>query len=252
MTPDWLLLAAGLLAGAMNALAGGGSFVTLPALIATGVPPVIANATSSLALYPAGAVSAWVYREGLARVARVPMAPMVAVSVVGGLIGSALLLATPAALFVRALPWLLLAATIALAGGRRFASMLHGTARDGAGIGVILPGQFVLGIYGGYFGGAVGIMMMAFWSLTTTADLKQLQGARTMLVTAANTAAVAFFVVMGAIGWGPFLWLAPAAMVGGYLGALLGRRLPPALVRFGTVLLAAGVTVVFFVRAYGS
>lgn len=249
MTADHLLIASGLLAGAMNALAGGGSFVSLPALMAAGVSPVTANASSSLALYPAGAVSAWVYREGVAPVAGVPLALMAAVSVVGGLVGGLLLLATPQALFLQALPWLLLAATLALAFGRRTISVFHGW--NGAGRGPILSGQFILGVYGGYFGGAVGIMMMAFWSLATREDLKRLQGLRTILVTAANTSAVLLFAVTSAVGWREVLLLAPAAPIGGYLGALLGIRLPPALVRAITLALASLVTAAFFVKSYG-
>ncbi|EIZ81198.1 hypothetical protein WSK_0143 [Novosphingobium sp. Rr 2-17] len=249
MTAAYLLVASGLLAGAVNALAGGGSFVSLPALMAAGVSPVTANATSSLALYPGGAVSAWVYRKGLEPVAGVSLTWMAIVSMVGGLAGGLLLLATPQALFLQALPWLLLAATLALAFGRRITSAFHGW--NGAGSGTILGGQFILGIYGGYFGGAVGIMMMAFWSLVMSEDLKRLQGLRTILVTAANTSAVLLFAVTGAVGWREVLFLAPAAVVGGYLGALLGIRLPPALVRAITLALASLVTAAFFVKSYG-
>lgn len=248
MSADYLLAAAGLLAGAMNALAGGGSFVSLPALMAAGVPPVMANASSSLALYPGGAVSAWVYRKGMAPIAGVGLRWMAAVSVVGGLLGGVLLLATPQALFLQALPWLLLAATLALAFGPRAMSAFHGW--NGASGDAILTGQFFLGIYGGYFGGAVGIMMMAFWSLATSENLKRLQGPRTMLVTAANTSAIVLFATTGAVGWRAVMILAPAAAIGGYLGALLGIRLPGPAVRAVTLALAACVTAAFFVKAY--
>lgn len=249
MIADFLLIASGLLAGAMNALAGGGSFVSLPALMAIGLSPVTANASSSLALYPGGAVSSWVYREGLLPVAGVPLPWMAAVSMAGGFAGGLLLVATPQLLFLKALPWLLLAATLALAFGRRITAQVHRW--SGAGRRVILGGQFVLGIYGGYFGGAVGIMMIAFWSLTTSEDLKRLQGLRTLLVTAANTTAVGLFALTGAVSWREVLLLAPSAMVGGYLGALLGLRLPASLVRTVTLALASVVTAAFFVKSYG-
>ncbi|GAB7553875.1 sulfite exporter TauE/SafE family protein [Novosphingobium sp. 11B] len=246
---DLLLIAAGVLAGAMNALAGGGSFVSLPALMAVGLSPVAANASSSLALYPGGAVSTWVYREGLVPIAAVPLRWMAAVSAAGGLAGGILLLATPQALFVQALPWLLLLASLALAFGRGITARVHGW--SGASGPAILGGQLVLGIYGGYFGGAVGIMMMAFWSLATREELKRLQGLRTLLVTAANTAAMILFALAGAVGWREVAILAPSAMVGGYLGALLGIRLSPALVRAATLALAFFVTAAFFIKAYG-
>lgn len=246
---DFMLLAgAGLLAGAMNALAGGGSFVTLPALLATGVPSVVANASSSVALYAGGAASAWVYRKDLRRVAGASPTMMAVTSLMGGLAGSVILLATPSELFDLVLPWLLLAATLALCFGKALSTRFHGEAEAGAP--AILAGQVLLGIYGGYFGGAVGIMMMAFWSVVTKADLKDLQAPRTLLVTAANTAAIVIFALMGAVRWDAILLLAPSAIVGGYLGAQLGRRLPAQQVRFATLILASGITLAFFARAY--
>lgn len=251
MNTDYLLAGAGLLAGAMNALAGGGSFVTLPALMATGVPPVVANASSSVALYPGGAASAWVYRKDIGAVAGVSLTRLAVISLLGGAIGSVLLLATPSTLFNRVLPWLLLVATLALAFGKRIATRLHGEGGgESAGPKVIQSGQFLLGIYGGYFGGAVGIMMMAFWSVTTSTGLNRLQGPRTVLVTAANTAAIAIFAVMNAVRWHDVLLLAPSAIAGGYLGALLGTRLPRRVVEAVTVALAGIVTVAFFAKAY--
>ncbi|WP_159978932.1 MULTISPECIES: sulfite exporter TauE/SafE family protein [unclassified Novosphingobium] len=251
MDTNYLLAGAGLLAGAMNALAGGGSFVTLPALMATGVPPVVANASSSVALYPGGAASAWVYRKDIGPVAGVSLTQLAVISLLGGAIGSVLLLATPSTLFDRVLPWLLLVATLALAFGKRVASRLHGDeGGQGAGPKLIQSGQFLLGIYGGYFGGAVGIMMMAFWSVTTRTGLKRLQGPRTVLVTAANTAAIAIFAVMNAVRWHDVLLLAPSAIAGGYLGALLATRLPRRVVEAVTVTLAGAVTVAFFAKAY--
>lgn len=237
-----------MLGGAMNALAGGGSFVTLPALLAAGVPSVAANASSSVALYPGGVASAWVYRKGLDRVAGASPTLMALTSLVGGLAGSLILLATPSALFDLVLPWLLLAATLALAFGKTLATRLHGEAE--ARVGTILAGQALLGIYGGYFGGAVGIMMMAFWSVVTKAALKDLHAPRTMLVTASNTAAIVIFAAMGAVRWDAILLLAPSAIVGGYLGAQLGRRLPAQHVKIATVSLASAITLAFFARAY--
>jgi len=242
-----LLAGAGLLAGAMNALAGGGSFVTLPALIAAGVPSVAANASSTVALYPGGLASAWVYRSGLGQVAGVPLRPMLAVTLAGGLVGALLLLWTPSSAFDAILPWLLLIATLALAFGPKLAPWLARHARLGAE--PILALQFALGVYGGYFGGAVGLMMMAAWSLLAGADLKALNPARTLMVSAANTVAVVCFAIAGAVRWREALIMGAAAVVGGYLGAHLGRRLDPRLVRAATIALSVAMTAVFFVRA---
>ncbi len=245
---SWLLLlGAGLLAGAMNALAGGGSFVTLPALIAAGVPSVAANASSTVALYPGGLASAWVYRQGLTQVCGVPIRPMLAVTLAGGLAGALLLLWTPSSAFDLILPWLLLIATLALAFGPKVAPWLQSRAKVGAA--PILVLQFALGVYGGYFGGAVGLMMVAAWGLLADVDLKRLNPPRTLMVSAANTIAVICFALAGAVRWRETLVLGAAAIIGGYAGAHLGRRLDPRLVRAATLTLSVVMTALFFLRA---
>jgi uncharacterized protein len=249
MDQAFLLLGAGLVAGAMNALAGGGSFVTLPALIAAGVPSVSANASSTIALYPGGLASAWVYRAGLAGVCGVPLKPTLAVTLLGGFLGALLLLWTPNAAFDRVLPWLLLVATLTLAAGPRLAPFVRSRFRGG--LPLVLLIQFLLGVYGGYFGGAVGLMMMAAWSLLGSADLKTLNPPRTLLVSAANTVAVLCFALAGAVEWLAATLVAGGAILGGYAGAHLGKRLSSALVRAATLLVATAMTVAFFLRAYG-
>ncbi len=155
---------------------------------------------------------------------------------------------TPGALFDRVLPWLLLTATLTLAFGPRLGPLLR--ARVRLGVVSVLAVQFLLGIYGGYFGGAVGLMMMAAWSLLDGADVKTLNPARTLMVTAANTVAVLCFIIAGAVRWPESLALAAGAIAGGYGGARLGRRLPAKVVRIATLLVAAGMTLAFFVRAF--
>jgi hypothetical protein len=243
------LFAAGCLSGAMNALAGGGSFVSLPALIAAGVPPVQANASSTVALMPGGLASAWAYREGLGPVCDVPLPRLLAITMAGGLAGSLLLLWTPGSAFNAALPWLLLFATLALAFGRQAGAAMRRHVRIDSGVMLVL--QFGLGIYGGYFGGAVGLLMMATWGLLGALDLKALNGPRTFLVTAANSVAVMVFIIAGAVRWPQTLTMLIGATAGGYAGARLGRRLPATLVRLATLLFAAGITIAFFVRSYG-
>ncbi|MBS0360750.1 MAG: sulfite exporter TauE/SafE family protein [Proteobacteria bacterium] len=243
-----ILIGAGLVSGAMNALAGGGSFVSLPALIAVGAPSVTANATSTVALFPGGLASLWVYRAGRGPVCGAPLPIMAAVTVVGGLLGAVILLATPSRLFDSILPWLLLVATLALAFARRLGEALRGDRP--APVAVVVGAQLLLGVYGGYFGGAVGLMMLAFWSVAGAGEIKALQAPRTLLVSAANSAAVIYFALAGAVDWGKALWFAPAGLVGGYLGALLGKRLPAKVVRWATLALACAITAAFFWRAY--
>jgi len=246
MHPLLPLAAAGLAAGALNAFAGGGSFVTLPALMASGMPGVAANATSTVALFPGGLASAWAWREGLGPVGRVGPRPLLAVTLAGGAAGALLLLATPSRVFDHVLPWLLLAATLAMAFGARVGEALrrHGAIRPGA----LLAVQFLLGLYGGYFGGAVGLMMLAVWGLLDGRGPRELMGMRMVLVSGANAVAVALFAALGAVRWPQALALMAGATVGGWLGAVLGKRLPAAWVRGLTVAFTAAITAAFFLK----
>ncbi len=248
MSPLLPLFAAGLLAGAMNALAGGGSFVTLPALIAAGLPSVQANASSTVALWPGGAASAWTYHERFRTVCGVAARPMLATTLAGGLAGSLLLLWTPSAAFDVILPWLLLLATIALAFGRRAGAALRGRLRGRTA--PVLLAQFGLGVYGGYFGGAVGLMMVAVWVLLGESDIKALNAPRTLLVSAANTVAVLAFVLAGAVRWPQTLAMLVGGLLGGVAGARLGRVVAPNVTRLLTLCWTTAITGVFFARAY--
>lgn len=155
---------------------------------------------------------------------------------------------TPTRMFDQILPWLLLVASLALAFGPRIQAKIQGKLKSGAA--VVLIGQAVLSIYGGYFGGAMGIMTLAFWSLILSAELKDLQYPRTLLVATSNAAAVVAFAFAGAVSWWTVAFMTPAAILGGYGGALVGRNLKPAYVRAGTIVLAFAVTAAFFIRAY--
>jgi uncharacterized membrane protein YfcA len=159
-----------------------------------------------------------------------------------------LLLATPTEAFDRLLPWLLLLTTLALALGRR----IGGAVRRGRRLpeAAVVAVQLLLGLYCGYFGGAVGILMIAFWSFAGGEDFTRLQGARALLVSAGNSAAVALFACSGAVDLRTAALLAPGALAGGWAGAWIGRRLPEPAVRAATLALAAAVTAIFFARAY--
>jgi uncharacterized protein len=242
-----LLFGAGLLAGAMNAVAGGGSFVSFPALVFAGLPPVVANASSTVALFPGALTSIWVFRGDFVRVGEVHLGAMLAVSVAGGLTGAVLLLVTSDATFRVVVPWLLLLASLAFAFGRPVGAALRRRARIGPAL--VLSVQFLLAIYGGYFGGAVGIMMMAVWGLLSNAELKVMNPAKVLLVGAMNAVAVVCFVVAGAVWWPETLVMLVAAALGGYAGATLGRRLPPAVVRWSITGFSFAMTLVFFRRA---
>ncbi len=246
MSPLPLLAGAGFIAGAMNAIAGGGSFVSFPALVFAGVPPVAANASSTVALWPGSLTSAWAYRDRLSGLGGVSLPVLVAISLAGGLVGAVLLLVTPEAAFSAIVPWLLLAATLAFAFGGRIGAALR--RRFTVGKVSLLGVQFVLAVYGGYFGGAVGIMLLALWSMLSAADLRVLNPTKVLVVSAMNSIAALCFVLSGQIWWRESLAMLIAAAVGGYAGARVGRRLSPVQIRFAVIVVSAGMTVVFFVR----
>jgi uncharacterized protein len=243
-----VLLSAGLLGGAMNAVAGGGSFVTFPVLVAVGLPPIAANATSTVALFPGTVASTFAYRADLRGVAGVSLRVLVPISLAGGLVGAILLLVTPGAAFDLVIPWLLLLATLAFAGGRRLGEVLRRHVRIGRRSFLLI--QFILSIYGGYFGGAIGLMMLAVWTLLDAADLKVLAPARTLLVSSANGMAVVVFTIAGAVWWREMLTTMLSVVAGGFYAARFARRLPAPALRVFVVLLSATVTAGFFLRKY--
>lgn len=232
----------------MNALCGGGSFVSLSALIAAGVPPVLANTSSTVALFPGGVASAWTYRDGLRPVGNVPLPALLAATLCGGFVGAMLLLQTTSAGFISVLPWLLLVASLALAFGRRLGEILRKYCQIHAH--AVLTVQFALGIYGGYFGGGVGIMMMAMWGLLENCEVKQLNAPRTLMVSAANVVAVLAFSIAHAVRWPETLAMLAGAIIGGYSGAWIGRRTPSNLIRNLTLITTGCITLLFFIKAY--
>ena len=248
MRPDLLLVSAGFVAGAMNALAGGGSFVSFPALVFAGLPSLAANASSTVALFPGTLTSAYTYRRELRGFESLSMRALVPVSLVGGLAGALLLLFTPQATFDRVIPWLLLVGTLAFAFGRQAGATLRRFVRIGPT--TLLAGQFLLAVYGGYFGGAVGLLMMAVWSLFGVTDVRAMSAARTLLVTVTNSIAVVCFVVAGKVVWVPAAIMGLAAIGGGYAGARVGRRIDPVRLRLLINLFNVAMTVVFFARAF--
>jgi uncharacterized membrane protein YfcA len=244
-----LAVAAGVLGGAMNALAGGGTFATLPALIALGLPANIANATSNFALLPGAGASAWAYRDELAPVAGLSVRRLVALTFACGLIGSLLLVLTPTRMFDLLIPWLLLFAFAVMAFGSRAADWLH--ARVTIGRPTLLAATALLGVYGGYFGGGVGLITTAIYGLLANIRPRELFAIRTTMLAAANLAAAFLFVGFGMVAGSSCLPMLLGAIAGGWLGARLGKRLTHRAVRIWTLLVTGGTTIAFFVRAYG-
>ena len=243
-----MVAAAGLAGGAMNALAGGGSFVTLPAMIAAGVPSTIANASSTVALWPGGLASSWAYRDRLEPLAGIGIRPLLIVTVAGGLAGSLLLLWTPSATFDLVVPWLLLVATLAMAFARPAGAWLRRVVVLGPR--TVIAVQALLGVYGGYFGGGVGLMMLAIWGLLEAPGERSLNPLRTLLTSAANSTAVIVFALAREVASPQTLAMLGGALIGGHGGALIGRRLSARVIRVGTLVLTVAMTIAFFIRAY--
>lgn len=238
-----------MMGGAMNALAGGGTFATLPALIALGLPANIANATSNVALIPGAGASAWSFRHELEPVAGISVRVLGALTFVFGLVGSLLLVLTPTKTFDILIPWLLLFAFAVMAFGRRAADWLH--ARVTIGRRTLLAAQALLGIYGGYFGGGVGLITTAAYGLLANIRPRELFAIRVTMLALANVAAALVFIGFAMVKWWACVPMLVGSTIGGWLGAMIGKRLSQRAVRAWTLLVTAATTVTFFVRAYG-
>jgi uncharacterized membrane protein YfcA len=241
-----LLFIVAAVAGAINSVAGGGSFLTLPALLYAGVTPVVANATSTMAMLPGSVASAVAYRRELQGRAGW-LVPLGIVSLVGGLLGGVLLVRTSDTSFMRLLPWLMLLAAVTFTFGnqvRRTLSLdhLHGN------IWLVCAVQFVIAIYGGYFGGGMGIMMLASFALVGMLDIHEMNGLKTLLGVLVNVLALGEFIIKGIVVWGPGLIMVAGAVIGGYFGAVLARRIDPTWVRRFVVAIGWAMTVYFFIK----
>lgn len=256
-----LLFIAALVGAALNAVAGGGSFIALPALLSAGVPPVVANATTTLAMWPGSVSSALAYRREIAS-ARSWLLPLAAVSVVGGVVGGWLLVQTSDALFLRLLPWLMLSAAVVFTVGRRLGAIVapvqagarapehprapgHPAVRAPA---WILAFQSLVAIYGGYFGGGMGIIMLAAFSVVRLGDMHAMNGVKALLAVMINGVALAEFAATGTVAWREGLIMAAGGSVGGFGGAALARAVDPRHVRTFVVVVAWTMTLYFFVR----
>lgn len=244
MNHTLLLAGAAFAGGAINSVAGGGSFLTFPALLFAGVPAIPANATNNTAMWLGVVSSARGYREEI-RTYRGAIVPAMAVSLVGALGGAILLLHTPSRVFERMIPWLLLFATVVFALSpfltrRHAAKDVHSPWQ--------LALQFVVSIYGGYFGAGIGILMLAILSFSGLPNMNAMNGVKNVLSIVINGVAVIPFVIAGAIVWPVALLMAVFAMIGGYAGARFFRRLPSKISRTVVLVIAIGMTTYFFVR----
>jgi uncharacterized membrane protein YfcA len=242
-----LIFVAGLWAGLQNALAGGGSFITLPALIMSGMSPLAANITSTVALFPGQITSGLAGRKLVTGAGELPFWALFVVSILGGIVGGVLLLNTPSSVFARLVPWLVLFATAVFAWG----SFFRKTGDAGMHIGPISTAfaQFMIAIYGGYFGGGIGFLMLA--ALTMAGVPTRNAGAtKNVLAAVMNASAVVLFLTSPELHWREAIILGAGAMAGGLVGSWALHRVNEKVLRVAIVCIGIALTIGLFVRPF--
>ncbi len=262
-----LLFGAALLAGALNAVAGGGSFFSFPALLFIGLDPKIANATNCVALWPGSVASVGAFRREL-ETQQDAVRSLAGVSLVGGLAGALLLLVTPSSVFKTLLPYLMLGATLIFVLSPRINAWVrrskshpapphpapgedtaHTEAQRRAPRWRSVALQGLISVYGGYFGGGIGILMLAALALMGMEDIHEMNALKTFLASVINGIAVVTFIIARAVAWPEALLMIVAAIAGGYWGAALSRRVQPALVRRFVVVTGFAMSAYLFLRS---
>jgi uncharacterized membrane protein YfcA len=247
-----LLFGAGALAGGLNALAGGGGFITLPTLIWAGDAPVAANIGGTIAVWPGIVASLFAYRRNL-RPERHPLGIYLAMAIIGSVLGAVLLLFTTNAFFMALLPWLLLFATVLFITGpgitRRLVAWRGMDSPFPSGLVLFL--LFCIAVYGGYFGGGMGIMTLAVLTLIGMRDIHEMNALKTLLVMVINGVGVVVFILSGKVHWAPALVMTLGCICGGYAAGYWVQKVEQKLVRTAIACLASGMTAYFFFKAYG-
>jgi uncharacterized membrane protein YfcA len=248
MLEYFVLIASAFLAGILNTIAGGGTFLTFPALVFAGIPPVAANATSAVAVFPGYLGGAVGFRKELAAFKRMELVRIVAFTLIGGLIGSLLLLVSSNEAFSVIVPFLLLVATLAFAFGDRvqqWARQSRFGVRSQGPVGTLL-----VSVYGGYLNGGLGIVLLALLSLWGIRDINVMNGLKNGLSFVLSAISVATFAAAGIVAWQQALIMMVAAIVGGYAGAPIARALPKSVVRGIVITVGAVMSAIFFARLF--
>jgi uncharacterized membrane protein YfcA len=244
--PLILLFGVAVWAGIQNALAGGGTFLTLPALMLTGMSALAANITSTIALFPGQVTSSWGGRNHVAGAGGLSFRALVIISLVGGILGAILLLVTPSGLFAKLVPWLVLFATGVFAYGsfvprKKDRPPVLNTAAAGV-------AQFIIAIYGGYFGGGIGFLMLAALTAAGLA-IRNASATKNVLAGVMNASAVAIFVFSPQVHWLQAAVACVGAAIGGVIGGALVSRVNEKLLRGAAVAIGVALTIGLFIRA---
>lgn len=242
---QWCLIGgAGFAAGTINAIAGGGSFLTFPSLVFAGLPAVVANASNTVALVPGAASSGIAYREDIRSLHERDLKWWFAVSLLGGIIGAWLLLVTSDRTFRKIAPWLLLFATVLFAFGTQISVALRGRLHGNRAVMLVL--LLPIAIYGGYFGGGIGIMILAAFRLYGLSDIHAMNGIKTLLSVTLNAVAALMFIFAHDVWWTQTLVMMAAGIVGGYSGPFLAKRLGARSIRWIVICVGVLMTIYFF------
>jgi uncharacterized membrane protein YfcA len=243
---DLILIAAAFSAGLVNSVAGGGQLLAFPAMVFSGVPSVVANASSTVALFPGLFAASLAYRGHFKHLEGIPFRKALIASIAGGFVGAMLLLLTPQTTFDVVVPWLLLFASVVFIFGRSISMMF--SRKLHIGVPGLMTLQFCLAVYGGYFGGGMGIVLLGVWTLLGHTDIHALNAYKTLLAGALNGAAVVLFILTGTVAWHGTLVMLVGSVIGGYFGAHTARRMNPARVRNVISVISVVVTIAFFAR----
>lgn len=245
-----ILALAAFLAGVMNSVAGGGTLLTFPALLGVGVPANIANATSTIALLPGSLAGTWGYRNELRDVRRFALL-LLPVSLVGGIVGALLLVWFPDE-FKTLVPWLILTAAALFMVQplvSRFLKQQDTTQPVAKSVTVgVLVFQFLVAVYGGYFGAGIGILMLSALGFMHVGDIHHMNAVKTLLASAINLVSIVIFVVENLIWWHYAAAMVVAAILGGYIGARVARRLPARYVRWTVIAIGFGLAGYYFLK----
>jgi uncharacterized protein len=242
-----ILSLAGLAAGALNAVAGGGTFISLPALIWLGIPPVTANATATLTALPGYIASAWAFRKDIRSEGALGLRALVLLAIAGGFLGALLLTVTPDEVFIGVVPWLLLMATALFALAPWLLPRLAKGGRLGRTSSILT--MLAVAIYGGYFNGGLGIMLLAAFSFMGFTDLHGMNGLKNVLSAILSVVSAFTLTLAGLIAWDAALVLAIATAAGGYLGGRYSRRIRnTGALRTGIVAVGAAMAIAFFLQ----
>jgi uncharacterized protein len=257
--PAFLFFAA-VIAGTINSVAGGGSFITFPALIFTGMAPIAANATNTAAVWPGTVASTVAYRRAFTPEARQLLPALTITGIIGGVLGARILLLTPQATFMRIVPWLLLGATLLFVFSGPITRWIRGRAhlKSGEAVGgtdtprALLAGvlllELLVSIYVGYFGAGVGILFLSLLALMGMEDIHAMNGMKTLLVSIVNGVALATFILARVIVWPQALLMLVGALIGGYGGAWIAQKMNPQHVRWLVIVIGAAMSAYFFIR----